>query len=261
MRPGRPGSSRRSAGGGRRVAMSSSTSSSRGSGSSRSATTGACRAADVSPRGRRRRAQRPRCRSARHRGRLRAARCAVGGDRRGGSGSRLGRDDQRQPRRAPLLPASRVRDRRGQVRRGRSRTAELKPTIGRIGEHGIPIRDEIELVLDRDPHGDGGGRRAALPIERSASVASRRRRCSMAVQRSMTTARPPSAAIRAASQFTTPSWSHRQPAPTATASSAWGTHSSERRKTSTMSNGPGRRDRLDERPEGRHARARRARSG
>jgi GNAT superfamily N-acetyltransferase len=29
--------------------------------------------------------------------------------------------------------------------------AELKPGIGRIGAHGIPIRDEIELVLDHDP--------------------------------------------------------------------------------------------------------------
>ncbi len=29
--------------------------------------------------------------------------------------------------------------------------AELKPTIGRIGEHGIPIRDEIELVLEGAP--------------------------------------------------------------------------------------------------------------
>jgi hypothetical protein len=54
----------------------------------------------------------------------------------------------------------------------------------------------------------------------------------------MTTARPLSAAIRPASTFTTPSWSHRQRAFDATASSAWGTHSSERRKTSTMSNGP-----------------------
>ena len=44
------------------------------------------------------------------------------------------------------------------------------------------------------------------------------RRSSIAVQRSMTTARPAAAAIRAASQFTTPSWSHRQRAPIATAS-------------------------------------------
>ena len=92
-----------------------------------------------------------------------------------------------------------------------------------------------------------GGR----PSERSASVASRRRRCSIAVQRSMTTSRPAAAAIRAASQLTTPSWSHRQRAPTATASSAWGTHSSERRKTSTMSTGPLAADRLDDGPEGR----------
>ena len=61
---------------------------------------------------------------------------------------------------------------------------------------------------------------------------------SIAVQRSITTDRPASWAIRAASQSTTPSWSHRQRAPAATASWAWGTHRSERRKTSTMSNGP-----------------------
>ena len=66
----------------------------------------------------------------------------------------------------------------------------------------------------------------------------RTRRHSMAVQRSITTDKPASAASRAASQFTTPSWSHRQRAPVATASSAWGSTSSERRKTSTMSNGP-----------------------
>ena len=60
----------------------------------------------------------------------------------------------------------------------------------------------------------------------------------MAVQRSITTSSPPSWAIRAASQLTTPSWSHRQRAPAATASCAWGAHSSERRKTSTSSNGP-----------------------
>ena len=29
--------------------------------------------------------------------------------------------------------------------------AELKPGIGRTGNHGIPIRDEIELVLEHDP--------------------------------------------------------------------------------------------------------------
>ena len=65
----------------------------------------------------------------------------------------LGRDDERQPRRAPLLPASRVRDRRGQAGAVDRARTELKPTIGRIGEHGIPIRDEIELVLDHHPHG------------------------------------------------------------------------------------------------------------
>ena len=63
-------------------------------------------------------------------------------------------------------------------------------------------------------------------------------RHSIAVQRSITTDRPASAAIWAASQLTTPSWSHRQRAPISTASRACGTTSSERRKTSTMSNGP-----------------------
>ena len=61
---------------------------------------------------------------------------------------------------------------------------------------------------------------------------------SMAVQRSITTSSPPARAIRAASQLTTPSWSHRTRAPAATASTAWGTHRSDRRKTSTMSTGP-----------------------
>ena len=49
---------------------------------------------------------------------------------------------------------------------------------------------------------------------------------------------PRRVAIWAASQLTTPSWSHRQRAPISTASRACGTTSSERRKTSTMSNGP-----------------------
>ena len=93
-------------------------------------------------------------------------------------------------------------------------------------------------------------RSAARPRGPSAS---RSARCSIAVQRSITTDRPPALAIAAASQLTTPSWSHRQPAPIATASRAWGRHSSERRKTSTMSNGPGRLDRLGQRPEGRLA--------
>ena len=60
----------------------------------------------------------------------------------------------------------------------------------------------------------------------------------MAVQRSMTTGRPPSWAMRAASQSTTPSWSHRAPQPVATAAAAIGGVYSGRRKTSTMSNGP-----------------------
>src|SRR3989442_1546753 len=64
------------------------------------------------------------------------------------------------------------------------------------------------------------------------------RRCSTAVQRSMTIDRPPAAAIAAASQLTPPSWSHRHWAPIATASRAWSTHSSGRRKTSTMSTDP-----------------------
>ena len=36
----------------------------------------------------------------------------------------------------------------GAVDRARDR---LKPSIGRIGQHGIPLRDEIELVLDLQP--------------------------------------------------------------------------------------------------------------
>ena len=60
----------------------------------------------------------------------------------------------------------------------------------------------------------------------------------MAVQRSITTVRPASPAIVAASQFTMPSWSQKQRAPIATASRAWGTTRSPRRKTSTRSNGP-----------------------
>src|SRR5450759_258845 len=61
------------------------------------------------------------------------------------------------------------------------------------------------------------------------------RRTSMAVQRSITTARPASAAIRALSQLTTPSWSHSARAPIETASRAISGVSSGRRKTSTMS--------------------------
>ena len=65
----------------------------------------------------------------------------------------------------------------------------------------------------------------------------------------------------AASQLTTPSWSHRQRAPAATASRACGTHSSERRKTSTMSNGPVAATASASVGKARHARGPRARSG
>ena len=68
--------------------------------------------------------------------------------------------------------------------------------------------------------------------------AARRRRCSMAVQRSITTGNPPSWAMRAASQLTTPSCSHNAPEPVAAAERATGSTASERRKTSTMSKGP-----------------------
>ena len=70
----------------------------------------------------------------------------------------------------------------------------------------------------------------------------------MIVQRSITTISPPSWAIRPASRLAMPSWSHRQRAPTATASRAGSAQRSARRNTSTMSTGPGRGDR------GRHTR-------
>ena len=75
----------------------------------------------------------------------------------------------------------------------------------------------------------------------------------MAVQRSMTTPTPPSTATRAASQLTTPSWSHRQPAPTATASSAWGRHSSGAPEHVHDVDGAGLGNRFDDRPERRQA--------
>ena len=85
--------------------------------------------------------------------------------------------------------------------------------------------------------GAGDGRRPFYrgPLSRPANST---RRHSIAVQRSITTSSPPSCAIRAASQSTTPSWSHRQRASAATASRACGAHSPGRRKTSTRSNGP-----------------------
>ena len=87
------------------------------------------------------------------------------------------------------------------------------------------------------------------------------RRTSMAVQRSMTTARPPAAAIRAASQLTTPSWSHSARAPDRDGLRGDSAHASGRRKTSTMSNGPDAVDRLGERPERRDAQHLASRSG
>ena len=95
-------------------------------------------------------------------------------------------------------------------------------------------------LLSRLPGPVVDGAVAGWTVSRQPPDRGRRRSSahSIAVQRSITTLRPASCAIRAASQFTTPSWSHRQRAPAATASRACGTHSSERRKTSTMSNGP-----------------------
>ena len=111
-------------------------------------------------------------------------------------------------------------------------------------------------LLDDPPDGRRGGvhrrrdpGRAASEVQRAVA---RIRRHSIAVQRSITTDSPPADAIWAASQFTTPSCSHRQPAPIATASSACGTTSSERRNTSTMSNGPVASAASAQRPEGRH---------
>ena len=68
----------------------------------------------------------------------------------------------------------------------------------------------------------------------------------MAVQRSITTSSPPARAIRAASQLTTPSWSHRTLAPAATASTAWGTHSSGPPEDVDHVDRAGRRDRRGE---------------
>ena len=64
------------------------------------------------------------------------------------------------------------------------------------------------------------------------------RRCSIAVQRSITTGRPASCAICAASQLTTPSCIHSAPEPVAAALRAISGVCSGRRNTSTMSNGP-----------------------
>src|ERR1035437_5327984 len=87
-----------------------------------------------------------------------------------------------------------------------------------------PLVLELTLVADRSAHAASASR------SHGAQRRSRKARYSIAVQRSITTERPPDAAIVAASQFTIPSCSHRQPAPMATASRAWGTHSSGRRK-------------------------------
>ena len=93
----------------------------------------------------------------------------------------------------------------------------------------------------------GPGHRAPVPgatrapvsaVRRDAAAHRTRRACSTMEQRSMTTERPPSCAIRAASTLTIPSWSQRHRAPAATASAACGGHSSARRNTSTRSTGP-----------------------
>ena len=103
-----------------------------------------------------------------------------------------------------------------------------------------------------DGRGRGGVRRQPCRAIRPSS---------MAVQRSITTSSPPRVRDRARPpSSTTPSWSHSQRAPTATASRACGTHSSGRRKTSTMSNGPVAATASTTRREARHRRGRRARS-
>jgi hypothetical protein len=57
---------------------------------------------------------------------------------------------QRQRRRAALLPAPRIPARRAAPRCGDVSRATLKPEIPEVGDHGIPLRDEVELerVLD-----------------------------------------------------------------------------------------------------------------
>ena len=114
---------------------------------------------------------------------------------------------------------------------------------GCVGGDGRAPPPGADRRRDRDRRRRAGVPRVPAPLTARrptpGALAGRRSlRHSMAVQRSMTTSRPPSWAIRAASQSRRPSWSHRQRAPAATASRAWGTHSSERRKTSTRSNGP-----------------------
>jgi hypothetical protein len=59
------------------------------------------------------------------------------------------------------------------------------------------------------------------------------------MHRSITTSRPAARARAAAVSFTTPSCIHTAFAPTAIAASTTGSTSSERRKTSTTSIGPG----------------------
>lgn len=84
---------------------------------------------------------------------------------------------------------------------------------------------------------DLGGHVGASCVSDLAGQAACVRRTSIAVQRSMTTDNPPARVVSAASRFTTPICRHRHLAPAATASSECGTHSSDRRKTSTISTG------------------------
>ena len=102
--------------------------------------------------------------------------------------------------------------------RGRRRRARVPRVLPRCG---------LTAVIARRPAATAASPPRATRSGRSSTE-----------QRSITTSSPPSWAIRAASQLTTPSCSQRQRAPAATASAACGGHSSERRKTSTMSNGP-----------------------
>ena len=125
---------------------------------------------------------------------------------------------------------------------------------GRLGRHGGAPPPGPDRRRDRHRRGRPRLPRVPHPLTRPAPQ--RRppvRRHSMAVQRSMTTSRPASWAIRAASQFTTPSCSHRTRAPAATASRACGHAQLGAPEDVDHVERSGRRGRLVERPEGRHA--------
>ncbi len=98
----------------------------------------------------------------------------------------------------------------------------------------------VVLVVVGRPSSSADGRSRDRRCGRLSSVPARhpKRWSSTERQRSITTPSPPARAIRAASQLTIPSWSHRTRAPAATASVACAGQSSARRNTSTMSNAP-----------------------